>query len=82
MLAAALLLFGWSSVAIAADRRAASAVLLAMPGGHDSRTGAAAWIRAAAGLLAGVCAVLIAAAFDASPFGAAASSDSVSGNSA
>ena len=62
MLAAALLLFGWSSVAIAADRRAASAVLLAMPGGQDTRTGAAAWIRAAAGLLAGVCAVLIAGA--------------------
>ena len=79
MLAAALLLFGWSSVAIAADRRAASAVLLAMPGGQDSRTGAAAWIRAAAGLLAGVCAVLIAAAaVDASPFGSA-SDDGISG---
>ena len=80
MLAAALLLFGWSSVAIAADRRAASAVLLAMPGGPDARTGAASWIRAAAGLLAGVCAVLIAAAaVDASPSNDAASNAAASG---
>lgn len=61
MLAVALLLFGWGSVAIAAARRAQPPVPLAVPGGHDARIGAASWIRAAAGLLTGVCAALLAA---------------------
>ena len=72
MLAVALLLFGWGSAAIAAARRAQPPVPLAVPDGHDARTGAASWIRAAAGLLAGVCAVLIAAAaVNANPFDSA-----------
>ena len=75
MLAVALLLFGWGSVAIAAARRAQPPVPLAVPGGQDARIGAASWIRAAAGLLAGGCAVLIAAAVvNASPFAGVSSS--------
>ena len=62
MLAAALLLFGWSSVAIAAARRVAPAASLAMPGGPNARAGAVAWARAAAGILVGVGAAFLAAA--------------------
>lgn len=62
ILAAALLLFGWSSVVIAAARRAAPFPPLAMPDGPQAIPPAVAWLRAAAGIIAGVGAAFLAAA--------------------